>query len=123
MQMFTRIFRLIRRFCWILWEQVISFFKISNINQKYLTYEHKKVSNLEKLNLLPKIHKSLRNVPGRPVISKTCELTTLLWYRYIDNMFLIWAHGEEKLASILNVLNNYHLNITFISLLNNTFHF
>ena len=44
---------------------------------------------------------------------KSQELTPLLWYRYIHDVFFIWTHGEEKLASCLNVLNNYHTNIKF----------
>ena len=36
---------------------------------KYFTYEFKKATNFGKLYLLPKIHKRLHNVLGRPVIS------------------------------------------------------
>ena len=56
---------------------------------------------------------------------KSQELTPLLRYRYIDNVFLIWTHGEEKLASFLNDLNNCHPNIEFnsLSLVKNTFQF
>ena len=42
---------------------------------------------------------------------KSQELTPLLQYRYTDDVFFIWIHGEEKLASFLNILNNYHPNI------------
>ena len=42
---------------------------ISEIKLKYFTYKFKKAVNLGKLYFLPKTHKSLANVPGRPVIS------------------------------------------------------
>ena len=43
--------------------------KINDKQLKYYTYQHKKVNNLSKLSLLPKIHKRQANVPGRSVIS------------------------------------------------------
>ena len=44
---------------------------------------------------------------------KSQERTSLLWYRYIDHVFFIWTHGEEKNASFINDLNNYQPNIKF----------
>ena len=43
--------------------------KITEKQLKYFTIEYKKATNLEKIYLLPKIHKRLRDVPGRTVIS------------------------------------------------------
>ena len=36
---------------------------------KYFSYQYKKSTNFGKMNLLPKVHKRLDNVPGRPVVS------------------------------------------------------
>ena len=44
---------------------------------------------------------------------KSQKLTPLFWYHYIDYVFFIWTHGEEKFTSFLKVLNNYHPNIQF----------
>ena len=32
---------------------------------------------------------------------------------YIDDIFFIWTHGEEKLTQFLNELNNFHSNLKF----------
>ena len=42
---------------------------VSEKEMKYFMYEYKKVTNLGKLYLLPKIHKRLCDVPRRPVVS------------------------------------------------------
>ena len=51
---------------------------------KYFSYEFKKTCNLGKLYLLPKIHKSLENVPGRPVISN-CGTPTEKVSEFLDH--------------------------------------
>ena len=47
---------------------------------KYFTYEYKRVCNLRKMYLLPKIHKRFSDVPGRPV-TLNCGMPALnqLW--------------------------------------------
>ena len=50
---------------------------------KYFSYDFKKVTNLGKLYLLPKIHKRLYNVPGRPVISN-CGVPTEKASEFLD---------------------------------------
>ena len=58
---------------------------ISEKELKYFTYNFKKATNLEKLYCLPKRHKHLSAVPGRPVISN-CGTTTEKAVEYLDYM-------------------------------------
>ena len=37
----------------------------------------------------------------------------LVWWRYIDDIFMIWQHGEEKLKEFLKILNSCHPIIKF----------
>ena len=44
---------------------------------------------------------------------KTQTLQLLVWFRYIDDVFLLWTHGEGNLKRFLEELNNYDPNIKF----------
>ena len=57
--------------------------KITGKELKYFTYEYQKAPNLGKILLLPKIHKRLSNVPGRPVISN-CGTSTEKFSEFLD---------------------------------------
>ena len=37
----------------------------------------------------------------------------LVWWRYIDDIFMVWQHGEEKLKEFLKILNSCHPKIKF----------
>ena len=70
--------------------------KIDEKQLKYFTYEYKKTCNLGKLYLLPKIHKSLHDVPGRPVISN-CGTPTEKISEFLDTqlkprMQMSWSY-------------------------------
>ena len=39
------------------------------------------------------------------------ELKPMVWWRYIDDIFLIWEHGEEELKKFINYLNTIHPTI------------
>ena len=56
---------------------------ISEKELKYFTYNFKKATNLGKLYFLPKIHKRLSAVPGRPAISN-CGTPTEKVSEYLD---------------------------------------
>ncbi|XP_049792346.1 uncharacterized protein LOC126199468 [Schistocerca nitens] len=43
--------------------------------------------------------------------SATCK--PKVWYRYVDDTFVVWSHGEEQLGEFLRPLNSLHANITF----------
>ena len=48
-------------------------------------------------------------------ILQDCSFKPLVWWRYIDDIFLLWQHGEEKLKEFLYILNHYHPSIKFTS--------
>ena len=38
----------------------------------------------------------------------------LVWWRYIDDIFMIWPHTREELYSFIDALNNVHSSIKFM---------
>ena len=42
---------------------------------------------------------------------ETQEMKPLVWFRYIDSVFFIWTHGQEKLDSFLEELNRSNSSI------------
>ena len=44
---------------------------------------------------------------------KNWDKKTLLWLRFIDDIFMIWNHGEEELKKFLTYLNSIHDKIKF----------
>ena len=40
-------------------------------------------------------------------------LKPLVWWSYIDDIFMMWEHGEEELQKFLEILNCFHLTIKF----------
>ena len=41
------------------------------------------------------------------------EKVPLVWFRYIDDIFFIWTHGENELKSFMQKLNQFHPNLSF----------
>ena len=46
-------------------------------------------------------------------IIKESEHKTYLWSRYIDDIFFLWEHGENKLKSFIGKINKVHPTIKF----------
>ena len=42
-----------------------------------------------------------------------CDISPLLWWRYINDIFMLWQHGEKELKKFLEIFNPYHLSIKF----------
>ena len=40
-------------------------------------------------------------------------LKPFVWWRYIDDIFMLWQHGEDELKKFLEALNCYHPSIKF----------
>ena len=41
------------------------------------------------------------------------EKKTMIWWRYIDDIFFIWEHGEESLRDFIDQVNLFHPTIKF----------
>ena len=41
------------------------------------------------------------------------ENVPFVWFRYIDDVFFIWTHGENELKSFIQKLNQFHCNLCF----------
>ena len=46
-------------------------------------------------------------------ILRKAEFKLYLWWRYIDDIFFLWKHGEEKLKSFIDNINKMHPTIKF----------
>ena len=46
-------------------------------------------------------------------IIKGSEYKPYLWQRYFDDTFFLWEHGENKLKSFLDKINEVHPTIKF----------
>ena len=44
-------------------------------------------------------------------ILKDIELKPCIWWRYIDDIFFIWEHGEDSLKQFIETLNACHPTI------------
>ena len=43
------------------------------------------------------------------------DLKSYIWWRYINDIFLIWEHGEESLKLFLEKINSIHPTIKFMA--------
>ena len=53
-------------------------------------------------------------------ILKCAPYKPLVWWRYIDDVFMVWQHGRESLQQFLGFLNNFHPSIKFTAEYSNT---
>ena len=44
-------------------------------------------------------------------ILQKAEFKPYLWWRYIDDIFFIWQHGEENLKSFIDNINKMHRTV------------
>ena len=49
-------------------------------------------------------------------------LKPFIWWRLIDDIFMIWTHGEEHLKSFIGFLNSIHPSIKFTHEYSNSRH-
>ena len=44
---------------------------------------------------------------------KNYHLQPLVWKRFIDDIFMVWTHGEQQLQEFIKYLNNVHGTVKF----------
>ena len=81
---------------------------ITDKELKYFSFDHKRACNLGKLYFLPKIHKRLFNVPGRPAISN-CGTPTEKASEFLDShlktiMQESWSYIKDS-ADFINKIS------------------
>jgi hypothetical protein len=75
-------------------------------------------SSMEKLMVWPRAHSFLQSqqtstwktTRGR---SLNRPLKPHCWFHYLDNTYVIWQHGPDKLTDFLHLLNSIHQSIQF----------
>ena len=50
------------------------------------------------------------------------SLKLFIWWRFIDDIFMIWTHGEEHLKTFIGYLNSNHPSIKFTHEYSNSLH-
>jgi hypothetical protein len=55
----------------------------------------------------------LLRIPWFEKFLETCELKPWVWWRFLDDIFVIWLHSEEELNYFLLRLNSFHENIKY----------
>ena len=48
-------------------------------------------------------------------ILQDCSFKPIVWWKYIEDIFLLWQHEAEKLKEFLDILNRYYPSIKFTS--------
>ena len=48
-------------------------------------------------------------------ILEDTDLQPRIWWRYIDDIFFIWEHGEDFLKQFIETLNAFHSTVQFTS--------
>ena len=55
----------------------------------------------------------MANLENKLLDNSPNNLQPLIWKRYIDDIFVVWTHGEESLHTFINHLNTSHPTIKF----------
>ena len=67
------------------------------------------INYLKKCECTKTIPKALQVTltPQVPVVNSLLQVP-LVWWRYIDDIFMIWLHTQEELYFFIDALNNIH---------------
>lgn len=86
------------------------------LKNTYFSYNDKRYRQIEGAPMGSPLSPVIANLFMEDIEVRALESTTLkpkLWLRYVDDTFVIWTHGRNKLDEFLSHLNNIHSKIQF----------
>lgn len=86
------------------------------ISNTYFSFEDQIYKQIQGAPMGSPLSPVLANIYMEEFEQKALATSTLkpsLWLRYIDDIFVIWPHGQSNLNTFLTHMNNQHENIKF----------
>jgi len=96
-------------------DDILTLFK-HVLTSTYFSFDAQFYEQMDRVTLGSPLSPVIANFFMEDFDKKAIEQAThkpVCWFRYVDDTFVIWPHGQEKLTEFLNHLNGLHNRIQF----------